>query len=338
MADIITRPYRFASWNVNGLRAVLRKEPSFTEIAEELDADILALQETKLQRARWRSTCPATRRRGATPSARATPGTAVFSREEPLSVRHADSLLPFAEGNELVAEAAREGRVCALEFDRFWFVDVYTPNAQNELARLDVRMAWDDAYRAFLKGLEDETGKPVVTCGDFNVAHEEIDLKNPKSNRGNAGFSDEERAKFTELLNAGFTDTFRSLHPGRDGRLQLVELPIQRPQEQRGLAHRLLPGKRWGGRPRAGRGHPQRHLRLGPLPRHARDRAVALGAQAHASRPSVLARAGSLANAPARSGFPQARRRVSPSVRPVRHPTALECHSDLSQIRVMFER
>ncbi len=111
---------------------------------------------------------------------------------------HADALLPYAgegEAGELVAQAATEGRVCALEFDKFWFVDVYTPNAQNELARIDVRMAWDDAYRGFLNALERETGKPVVTCGDFNVAHEEIDLKNPKSNRGNAGFSDEERGK-----------------------------------------------------------------------------------------------------------------------------------------------
>ena len=217
MADTTTRPYRFASWNVNGLRAVLKKEPSFTEIAEELDADILALQETKLQEGQVEIDLPGYTQTWSYAERKGYSGTAVFSREEPLSVRHADSLLPFAEGNELVAEAAREGRVCALEFDRFWFVDVYTPNAQNELARLDVRMAWDDAYRAFLKGLEDETGKPVITCGDFNVAHEEIDLKNPRSNRGNAGFSDEERGKFTELLDAGFTDTFRRLHPDETG-------------------------------------------------------------------------------------------------------------------------
>ena len=121
------------------------------------------------------------------------------------------------EAAELVAQAATEGRVCALEFDKFWFVDVYTPNAQNELARIDVRMAWDDAYRDFLSALERETGKPVVTCGDFNVAHEEIDLKNPKSNRGNAGFSDEERGKFTELLDAGFTDTWRAANPDVEG-------------------------------------------------------------------------------------------------------------------------
>ena len=129
-------------------------------------------------------------------------------------------LLSYAgegEAAELVAQAATEGRVCALEFDKFWFVDVYTPNAQNELARIDVRMAWDDAYRGFLSALERESGKPVVTCGDFNVAHEEIDLKNPKSNRGNAGFSDEERGKFTELLNAGFTDTWRAANPDVEG-------------------------------------------------------------------------------------------------------------------------
>ena len=215
-----TRSYKFASWNVNGLRAVLKKEPGFEEIARELNADILALQETKLQEgqvdldlAGYQQVWSYAERRGYS-------GTAVFTRAEPLSVRRADSLLPFAGAGaaaDLVAEAATEGRVCALEFDRFWFVDVYTPNAKEGLARIECRMAWDDAYRAFLKGLEEETGKPVVTCGDFNVAHEEIDLKNPRSNRGNAGFSDEERGKFTELLSAGFTDTFRSLHPDETG-------------------------------------------------------------------------------------------------------------------------
>ena len=203
------RTYRFASWNVNGLRAVLKKEPSFTDIATELDADILALQETKLQEGQVAIELPGYVQTWSYAERKGYSGTAVFSREEPLSVRRADSLLAYAEGNDLVAAAVTEGR--------FWFVDVYTPNAQNELARIDTRMAWDDAYRAFLKGLEDETDKPVVTCGDFNVAHEEIDLKNPKSNRGNAGFSDEERGKFTELLDAGFTDTFRSLHPDEEG-------------------------------------------------------------------------------------------------------------------------
>ena len=215
-----TRSYKFASWNVNGLRAVLKKEPGFEEIARELNADILALQETKLQEGQVELDLAGYQQVWSYAERRGYSGTAVFTREEPLSVRRADSLLPFAGAGaaaDLVAEAATEGRVCALEFDRFWFVDVYTPNAKEGLARIECRMAWDDAYRAFLKGLEEETGKPVVTCGDFNVAHEEIDLKNPRSNRGNAGFSDEERGKFTELLSAGFTDTFRSLHPDETG-------------------------------------------------------------------------------------------------------------------------
>ncbi len=212
--------YRLASWNVNGLRAVLKKEPSFTDIATELDADVLALQETKLQEGQVELDLPGYHQTWSYAERKGYSGTAVFSREEPLSVRRADAVLPFAnegEAAELVAAAANEGRVCALEFERYWFVDVYTPNAQNELARIDVRMAWDDAYRRFLRGLEEETGKPVVTCGDFNVAHEEIDLKNPKSNRGNAGFSDEERSKFTELLNAGYTDTWRAANPDLAG-------------------------------------------------------------------------------------------------------------------------
>ena len=220
MTNTAAKSYKFASWNVNGLRAVLKKEPSFTEIASELDADILALQETKLQEGQVSLDLPGYQQVWSYAERKGYSGTAIFTREEPLSVRRADSLLPFAGAGEvadLVAEAATEGRVCALEFDRFWFVDVYTPNAKEGLARIEGRMAWDDAYRAFLKGLEDETGKPIVTCGDFNVAHEEIDLKNPKSNRGNAGFSDEERGKFTELLNAGFTDTFRALHPDEEG-------------------------------------------------------------------------------------------------------------------------
>ena len=218
------RAYKFASWNVNGLRAVLKKDPSFTQIAEELDADILAIQETKMQEGQAHIDLPGYLQVWSYAERKGYSGTAVFVREEalgaPLSVRHAEKLLPLAaEGaaSELVATAVTEGRVCALEFERFWFVDVYTPNAQNELARIDTRMAWDGAYRAFLQELERETGKPVVTCGDFNVAHEEIDLKNPKSNRGNAGFSDEERGKFTELLDAGFTDTFRLLHPDEEG-------------------------------------------------------------------------------------------------------------------------
>lgn len=216
--------YRFASWNVNGLRAVLKKEPSFTEIAAELDADILAIQETKLQQGQAEIDLPGYHEVWSYAERKGYSGTAVFTREEPLSVRHADAVLEAGrnaglsdDALELVAAAATEGRVCALEFERFWFVNVYTPNAQNELARIDVRMAWDDAYRAFLLSLEAKTGKSVITCGDFNVAHNEIDLKNPKSNRGNAGFSDEERATFTKLLDAGYTDTFRMVHPDLEG-------------------------------------------------------------------------------------------------------------------------
>ena len=219
-ASAPARTYKLASWNVNGLRAVLKKDPGFAEIVEQLDADILGLQETKLQEGQVDLDLPGYHQVWSYAERKGYSGTAVFTREEPISVRHADSLLAFAgegEAAELLAVAVTEGRVCALEFDRFWYVDVYTPNAQNELARLDTRMAWDDAYRAFLKNLEEETGKPVITCGDFNVAHEEIDLKNPKSNRGNAGFSDEERGKFTELLDAGFTDTWRTLNPGVEG-------------------------------------------------------------------------------------------------------------------------
>ena len=154
--------YTFASWNVNGLRAVLKKDPSFIQIAQELDVDILALQETKLQEGQVDIDLPGYHQTWSYAERKGYSGTAVFSRQ-------------------------------------------------------DVRMAWDDAYRGFLNALERETGKPVVTCGDFNVAHEEIDLKNPKSNRGNAGFSDEERGKFTELLNAGFTDTWRAANPDVEG-------------------------------------------------------------------------------------------------------------------------
>lgn len=199
------RPLKMVSWNVNGLRAVLKK--GFGEAFESFDADIVALQETKLQAADREKLdlSPAgysqvwnyAERKGYS-------GTAVFSREEPLGVR-----LGLDGGTD------SEGRVCALKFDRFWFVDVYTPNAQEGLARIDFRMAWDDAFRAFLSSLAAD--KPVVACGDFNVAHNEIDLKNPGPNRGNAGFSDQERGKFDQLLGAGFTDTFRALYPDATG-------------------------------------------------------------------------------------------------------------------------
>ncbi len=198
-------PLRMVSWNVNGLRAVLKK--GFLDIFEGFDADIVALQETKLQdadRAKLELDLPGYHQVWNYAEKKGYSGTAVFSREEPRSVRYG-----FGEDPD------DEGRVCALEFDSFWFVNVYTPNAQRELTRLDFRMAWDDAYRAFVCGLA--ASKPVVTCGDFNVAHNEIDLKNPGPNRGNAGFTDEERAKFTALLDAGFIDTFRHLHPDETG-------------------------------------------------------------------------------------------------------------------------
>ena len=199
---------KLVSWNVNGLRAVLKKDPGFEEIFRTLDADVFAIQETKLQddqRAKlglefdgYAQTWNFAERKGYS-------GTAVFSREEPLQVvRHI--------GCEVADD---EGRVCALEFGKYWFVNVYTPNAQNELKRIDARLAWDARYRDFLCELAAE--KPVVTCGDFNVAHNEIDLKNPGPNRGNAGFSDEERESFGKLLDAGFVDTFRARHPDVTG-------------------------------------------------------------------------------------------------------------------------
>ena len=187
---------KLVSWNVNGLRAVVKKDPSFADVFRSLDADVFALQETKLQEGQLELDLPGYTQTWSYAARKGYSGTAVFSRQEPLQV-------------------VRQGRVCALEFPTYWFVDVYTPNAKNELARLNERLEWDAAYREFLVGLAAQ--KPVVTCGDFNVAHQEIDLKNPKSNRGNAGFSDEERDSFGALLDAGFTDTFRAQHPDATG-------------------------------------------------------------------------------------------------------------------------
>lgn len=212
-----THELRLVSWNVNGLRAVMKKDPSFVDVVEQLDADVFAIQETKLQEGQIELDLPGYHQTWSYAERKGYSGTAVFSREEPLRVLRADAVLEVAhnalsaEDEALVAVAATEGRVCALEFDSYWFVNVYTPNAQGELARIDTRLAWDTAYRKFLVKLAAE--KPVVTCGDFNVAHEEIDLKNPGPNRGNAGFSDEERESFTRLLDAGFTDTFRARFP-----------------------------------------------------------------------------------------------------------------------------
>ena len=183
----------------------MKKDPGFEQIFSELDADVFALQETKLQEGQLALDLPGYYQTWNYAERKGYSGTAVFSREKPLQVVR-----------QIGCEAADdEGRVCALEFPSYWFVDVYTPNAKNELARLDERLVWDERYRAFLSELAKQ--KPVVTCGDFNVAHEEIDLKNPGSNRGNAGFSDEERASFSALLDAGFTDTFRARHPDLAG-------------------------------------------------------------------------------------------------------------------------
>ena len=194
---------KFVSWNVNGLRAALKK--GFEDTFFQLNADVFALQETKLQEGQVELELPGYHQTWSYAERKGYSGTAVFSREEPLQVlRHTGCKV-----------ADDEGRVCALEFPEYWFVDVYTPNAQDGLKRIDTRLEWDESYRDFLLGLAEQ--KPVVTCGDFNVAHQEIDLKNPGPNRGNAGFSDEERASFTKLLDAGFTDTFRARHPEVEG-------------------------------------------------------------------------------------------------------------------------
>ena len=204
---------RFISWNVNGLRAVLKKD--FQAIFDEFDADVFALQETKLQEGQVELDLPGYHQYWSYALKKGYSGTAVFCKREPLRVLH-------GLGRE---HLDAEGRIVALEFAEFWFVCVYTPNAQNGLARIDHRMEWDDAFREFCKGLEAgvlpdgeaANPKPVIMCGDLNVAHQEIDLKNPGPNRGNAGFSDEERGKFSELLDAGFVDTFRALHPDVTG-------------------------------------------------------------------------------------------------------------------------
>lgn len=250
------------SWNVNGLRAVMKKGdegtiPTLDELLATLDADVFGIQETKLQAGQAAPDLAGYYEFWSYAERKGYSGTAVFTREMPLQVLHGLG----------VSELDTEGRICALEFPEFWFVCVYTPNAQNELARLDHRMTWDDAFRDFCKGLEEgvlpegvpveradaqgnvvlaaesalsepqpmgashletaalplvqagetATPKPVVTCGDFNCAHEEIDLKNPSTNHGNPGFSDEEREKFTKLLDAGFTDTFRAQFPKLEG-------------------------------------------------------------------------------------------------------------------------
>ncbi len=200
---------RFISWNVNGIRAILDK--GFLEIFSQFEADVFAVQETKFHPEQAEIDTPGYYQFFSSAERKGYSGTAVFCKEEPLQVLH-------GLGDEYLD---KEGRILALEFEKLWFVDVYTPNSQNGLARIDHRMQWDDAFREFCVGLElgrlpsgdISKAKPVVMCGDFNVAHNDIDLRHPDRHRGNAGFSDEERGKFNELLDAGFVDSFRYLHP-----------------------------------------------------------------------------------------------------------------------------
>ncbi len=190
---------KFVSWNVNGLRACLKK--GFEEYFQQLDADIFCLQETKLQAGQVELELPGYHQYWNYAEKKGYSGTAVFTKTEPLSVTCGMG----------IPEHDREGRLITLEFEDFYFVCCYTPNAQNELKRIDYRMQWEDDLRGYLMQLDQH--KPVVYTGDLNVAHNEIDLKNPKTNRGNAGFSDEERGKMTQLLSSGFADTFRRLYP-----------------------------------------------------------------------------------------------------------------------------
>lgn len=190
---------KFISWNVNGLRACVQK--GFMDFFNEIDADIFCLQETKLQKGQIDLELPGYRQYWNCAEKKGYSGTAVFSKQEPLSVSYGIG----------ISEHDKEGRVITLEFADFYFITVYTPNSQNELARLDYRMHWEADFLAYLKKLEET--KPVIFCGDLNVAHQEIDLKNPKTNRRNAGFTDEERGCFSKLLESGFLDTYRYFYP-----------------------------------------------------------------------------------------------------------------------------
>lgn len=194
---------KLVSWNVNGLRACVQK--GFLDAFREIDADIFCLQETKMQAGQLELELDGYYQYWNYAVKKGYSGTAVFSKKEPISVSYGIG----------IEEHDQEGRVITCEFDGFYFVTVYTPNSQDGLKRLDYRMKWEDDFRSYLKQLEKT--KPVIVTGDMNVAHQEIDLKNPKSNRRNAGFTDEERGKFTELLNAGFIDTFRYFYPEQEG-------------------------------------------------------------------------------------------------------------------------
>ena len=192
---------RFVSWNVNGLRACLKK--GFEESMEALEADFICIQETKMQEGQAEIELPGYHQYFCYAEKKGYSGTAILAKEEPMSVQY-----NFASHDD-------EGRAIILEYEKFYLVNVYVPNAQPELKRLDYRMQWEDDFLELVNGLNEK--KPVVICGDMNVAHEEIDLKNPKTNRRNPGFSDEEREKMTRLLDAGYVDTFRHLYPDLEG-------------------------------------------------------------------------------------------------------------------------
>lgn len=194
---------KFISWNVNGLRACVQK--GFLDFFNSIDADFFCIQESKLQAGQIDLDLPGYHQYWNYAEKKGYSGTAIFAKNEPLSVSYGIG----------IEEHDREGRVITLEYDNFYLVTCYTPNSQNELKRLPYRMQWEDDFREYLKTLDAK--KPVILCGDLNVAHNEIDLKNPKTNRKNAGFSDEERAKMTELLGSGFTDTFRYFYPDAEG-------------------------------------------------------------------------------------------------------------------------
>ena len=190
---------KLISWNVNGLRANITK--GFETFFKQIDADIFCIQESKMQEGQLQLELSGYYQYWNYAEKKGYSGTAIFTKEQPIS----DSYGIGIEKHD------KEGRVITLEYDKYYMVNVYTPNSQNELARLDYRMEWEEAFKAYLKKLEEN--KPVIVCGDMNVAHNEIDLKNPKTNRKNAGFTDEERGKFTDLLDAGFIDTFRYFYP-----------------------------------------------------------------------------------------------------------------------------
>ena len=194
---------KLISWNVNGLRAIYKK--GFMDIFKNLDADIFCIQETKMQEGQIELDLDGYYEYYNYAERKGYSGTAIFTRITPLNVSYGIG----------IEEHDKEGRVITLEFEDFYMVNCYTPNSGRELARLDYRMIWEEAFRKYLKELD--TKKPVILCGDLNVAHKEIDLKNPKSNRKNAGFTDEERSKIDKLLKSGFTDTFRKVYPNKEG-------------------------------------------------------------------------------------------------------------------------